>query len=463
MVNVMNILEKYIEMSENSNVFNKYYKCGKKNYGNMFMFKNTNYRTILTFESSYKKFKKVNGINRSDWEKNELYNQEKDKHRTVRMLGTKLFSKNERIFYKTEKGNVLEKIIINEEKFSQSEKWILIYFLILDSYFNNKANYIKSVTNYFFENFITSGMLEEDIEEELKKIILVQDKEIKDLIRYKYLYMDTFKFVYNGYDFLNDYISSSKEQKDQLYIYIENNLKNKNSCCIISKKYASNGNYTKDTLIDNAKLLFMTIILKNNKISFKEFVKNLVERYSNIEKNIDTGKILNFIFKNRDVFEIIYYNIFEIDYLGLETNYTVEGEIEESKIDDTSTKNSNILKRTSAILKKKAKERSDYKCELEKICGCDNFYFTSKETNQNYLEIHHFIPREFSNDFERSIEIIDNYITLCPRCHRMIHLATDRERKTLINYIYDNRSKRLEEKGLKITKKEIIRYYNIER
>ena len=89
-------------------------------------------------------------------------------------------------------------------------------------------------------------------------------------------------------------------------------------------------------------------------------------------------------------------------------------------------------------------------------------YFTSKEENQNYLEIHHLVPREFSYEFDTSIEFVDNYIPLCPHCHRMLHLAVDRERKGCITYIYNQRKNRLKSCGLDIDLKELFEYYDID-
>ena len=459
----MRLLEKYKNISSKEEIFNKYYKCGEKSLGNMYFFKNTNFRYMSTFEENYNIFKKIDGIDRSEWTKNPSYKQENDKHRTVRMFGTKLFSKNERVYYKTEKGNIMEEISDNNEKFSDEEKWLLIYLLILDSYFDNKANYITERSHFVIENIIASGYEEETIESKIKEIILLKEEKKAEIAGYDYLYMDTFfQPLENELDFLSEYCNASEEEKKELHNYVKQNLKNNNPICIISKKFETSGNYDKKMLIENAKTLFMnkSIYGKEN-VSFKEFVINVINRYSEIEK-INKGKVINFIFRNKDVFEIIYYNVYNIDYLGIRNFSEADGEITEEKIDDTSIKNIEKLKRISTILKKKAKERTGYKCELEDLCGCNNFYFTSKETKHNYLEIHHFIPREFNNEFEKSIEVIENYIALCPRCHRMIHLAVDRERKTLIKAIYSKRQESLKQKGLIVSIEEIEEFYNIE-
>ena len=110
--------------------------------------------------------------------------------------------------------------------------------------------------------------------------------------------------------------------------------------------------------------------------------------------------------------------------------------------------------------KKIAREKSHYTCELENYKGCR--YFTSKTTNHNYVEVHHFVPREFRNNFENSVDVLANYITLCPHCHRLIHLATDRERIDVIRYIYNQRKDRLKNCGIEVEFEDLLSFYNVE-
>lgn len=463
----MNLLEKYKKMSKDKEIFNKYYKCANKPkiYGNMFYFRQTTFRNLMDFKKSYDKFKEVDGIDRREWKKSKSYGQHLDKHRTVRMFGSKLFSKNERVYYKTQKGLVMDKIIENKQKFSEKEEWFLVYLLILDSYFNGKINYILDQTKYVFENFIASGITEENIIVAIKDILTRKINRKIELVDYKYLYMDTFYRPYkNKCDFLSLYNDAKDEEKQELHQYIKDNLSNKRTNCIISKKYEDRGNYTINMVVDNARILFMTnYINKMSNISFEEFITSIAQKYKEIE-TIDAKKVINFVLENKDVFEIIYFNIFEIDYLeiGKPEVETEEETIQEEKIDDTSTKNIEELRRVSNILKKKAKERAGYRCELESLSHCNRFYFTSKKSKRNFLVAHHFVPREFSNEFEKSIEVIENYISLCPRCHAMIHSAEDRERRPLIHFIYSQRHQKLKDKGLGVSLEEIEKFYRIE-
>ncbi len=119
-----------------------------------------------------------------------------------------------------------------------------------------------------------------------------------------------------------------------------------------------------------------------------------------------------------------------------------------------------LFKNYIAMRKKIAREKFNYTCELEMLNGCR--YFTSKTTKHNYIEVHHFIPREFRNNFENSVDVLANYITLCPHCHRMIHLATDRERVNIIRYIYNQRKDRLKNCGIEVEFEDLLNFYNVE-
>ncbi|WP_425463706.1 HNH endonuclease [Methanocalculus natronophilus] len=77
------------------------------------------------------------------------------------------------------------------------------------------------------------------------------------------------------------------------------------------------------------------------------------------------------------------------------------------------------------------------------------------------MEIHHLVPREFSNEFQHSIEIIDNYVALCPHCHKMLHYANDRERYSALKYLFNKREVKLKNKDISLTVNEIKSYYNV--
>ncbi len=466
----MKLLELYKKMSEDKDAFEKYRKTGKENYGKMFGFLSTNYRYLKTFEKDYHIFKEIDGIDRELWEKYEKNGQDKYKQYVVNMINTKFFYKNERVYYTTEKGKVIESLSDSKYNFSKEEKWLIIFLLISNSTFENTSCYPFEEAKKVFEKIIASGLEEEKFIFLIKKFLLEtkNHRNLAKIFDYDYTYLDSFYKIYKEYDFLNIYLSSTKEEKEKLYDYIKQNKENKKYNCILSMKYKPGGVYDKEMLRTNAKILYLVNkVLNSEVVDFNAFVDVLIDSYKEIE-SIDEGKIRQFIYGNKSfksVFEVIYFEIFEIDYLDFDSNkedlIKTKEELEEvEKLDDTTALSVEKIRRISTILKKQAKERTNYKCELEEINMCK--YFTSKDTNRNYLEVHHFIPREFSNNYERTIEVIENYISLCPSCHRLIHNGTDRERIKVINYLFNKRKDLLERKGLLIDIKTIEQYYKID-
>mgnify|MGYP003311030595 CR=1 FL=1 len=161
----------------------------------------------------------------------------------------------------------------------------------------------------------------------------------------------------------------------------------------------------------------------------------------------------------------IYGNQFdEEDEINKDETDTEEQQTEENppatQVDTTTSISRQLLRHTRAILKRMTKDRAQHKCELEVLNTCK--YFTSKEDNNNYLEIHHLIPWAFSNDFENSLEHIDNYVALCPSCHMLLHHGTDRERKQALTYLFNQRKDKLKSAGLEITLERLFEYYQIE-
>ena len=79
----------------------------------------------------------------------------------------------------------------------------------------------------------------------------------------------------------------------------------------------------------------------------------------------------------------------------------------------------------SNVIPKKAIILAKYKCEYDDT----HMYFTAKTTGENYVEAHHLVPMEFQNQFEKSLDVEANIISLCPLCHKKVHHATFDEKE----------------------------------
>ncbi len=482
----------YKNMCSDFSFLVNYSETGQGKDGRIFVFQNTNYRYLWSFLKNYKKFKEgADGIDRSSWKINLHHGQELLKQHSVNMIKSRFFSKNERTYYSTRKGETLENI---PQEFNDEEKWIIIYFLLVDSYFNNVPNYILKRTEEILGDLLVYTNSMNKIIDIIKDFILcAKNKNIEELFSHDYIYFDTFHKPFKSYDFLSFYMNSSKNEKEELYEFIIMNYKtikellrkskNKdefiasnaksilinNKDDVIAKKYQPSGVFDKKMLVDNAKILYLSNFINNNTFrDFRDYTNKVIDCFCEIEE-IEKGKICQFIFNNnyKDIFEMCYINIFNPDYFDTVTlpdNLTMT---EEEKIINKAQKTSiiediEVITKVSSILKRKALERANYKCELEDYCDCSSHYFTNKKTGKNYVELHHLIPREFSNDFEKSIEQIENYISLCPRCHRFIHFAVDRERKAALHNLYKKRIGSLKLKGIYIEETQLKSYYRIE-
>lgn len=491
----MALKDTYKKMCYDYDFVSQYGETGVGKYGKIFIFQNTNYRILLSFLKNYKTFKDgADGVDRSSWEINANHGQEKLKQHTINMIKSKFFSKNERVYYKTRKGDVLENL---PDTFTDQEKWIIIYLLLIDAYFDNLPNYILKRTADIYEDFLVYKQPKENITKMIKEFIInTKDLKIEEIFKQEYIFFDTFYKPYytenKEYDFLSYYINSSNEEKEELYKFIIDNyndyknltskLDNPNEYIsntarehlmnfpydVFSQKYKPSGSFNKNMLLDNAKIIYISnFINENNFRDFRDFIHNVIELYSQIEE-IDKGKVYQFIFKEyKDIFEMSYINVFNPDYFdSIEIAEGLTSEAEDNIIsnaqDTTIIEDIEEIRIVSSVLKRKALERANYKCELEDFCDCSSHYFTNKKTGKNYVELHHLIPREFSNDFDKSIEQIENYVSLCPRCHRYIHFAMDRERKMALHHLYSKRIGSLNLKGINIEEKQLKAYYRIE-
>lgn len=460
----------YIDKNSIQDWKQKYSSAGQKVI--MYKFKGTNGRYLNSYEHKFKEFESVEGLPRDKWPRYEDNNQLIHKQYTVSMIETKLFYKEKNIYYKTEKGKVYKKYLSLD--MNTDEKWLINYLLLMDATITNRENYLINRSLELYNVFVTNT--DKNFTDNACKILFnnrnsFNGSKIKDIVKYDYLYLNSF---YLEPEFLKLYFNSSENDRKEFQEYIYNNWIQKNSNCCISQKYNST-NYSVPELIDDLKIFMFSLeIGKLKYVDFEKTINEIIQIY-HMDYMINTEKVLNFIFSNRNIFEPILMNVYNVEdiedvedselestidlkLLGVDTNKLEDRP--EPRIDDTTIEGKKELRSIFAMRKKIAREKSKYRCELEDYKGCK--YFTSKSTGKNYVEVHHFVPREFRNNFENSVDVLANYITLCPHCHRMIHLATDRERIDIIRYIYSLRKERLNKCGLDISLKDLLNFYNIE-
>ena len=92
-------------------------------------------------------------------------------------------------------------------------------------------------------------------------------------------------------------------------------------------------------------------------------------------------------------------------------------------------------------------------CEL----NCKNELFIRRKGDYYYTEGHHLIPLKYQNDFEHSLDVEANIVSLCPNCHRQLHYGLENEDK--LKMLFDKRIERLNRCEINISFEELLRMY----
>ncbi len=127
------------------------------------------------------------------------------------------------------------------------------------------------------------------------------------------------------------------------------------------------------------------------------------------------------------------------------------------RLENLSIDDDDEIVHSSQNIKELAKRNSDFKCEfdfLHKTC-------IAKSNKKSYVEAHHLIPFSERSKFNLSIDILENIVSLCPNCHRKIHLAEDSERLDLLGKIFNERSEKLNKAGILINEDDLFGFYKI--
>lgn len=463
----MSLLETYKEKNTNADWFTDHSSLGKGSSGRMFEYINTNFRTQATFTTDFLKFLEIENLPRDQWPRQGNHGQEVHKQHVTNLIQSKLFKKDaNELFSRTSKGLLYTDFI--DLELTEDDKWFINYLFLLNGYYLNRKNYIiyrvqEDLLGYFLS---TEGLTKEILTNEAKK--LLQTTSLAEALRSPFFYFHSF---YNDSDFLTCYLRAPEHEKEELAAYIEENLATSNFQCCISKKYQSSGNFNRVMLSDETRVFLLTLLFLDSKKAELDTYKIFFESFDKNISNLTKETVLTYLYTNRSIFDPIFEDILELEDERMSEDSFVESiqisrmddaDIAEDYIDETSEAGRQRIKAIYNLRKRQARMLSGYTCALEIINNCSPVYFTAKTSGKNYLELHHFIPREFRNDFAHSIEVLANYITLCPRCHRQIHLAVDRERKHLINSLFQERSARLELVGLNLDLKKIYEYYKID-
>lgn len=470
MSDILDINKYYDGQCLNPTWYNNYYQCGEVGDGSVFKCFSTNYRNLSSFEYYFEAFKKYIKVPRGSWDKKDTTGQEVAKQYVVNLVESFLYysSRNqygELVYDMTSRGKDFQKML--DADFSFNEKKLLVFLFLVNSSFKKTPRYILKRAQTVWDIWLKNGLKVDYLKQSIITFVKeqVDNKKVEEIFSYDILWLLSF---YTDSDFIGLYKIANQSEKEVLFDKAVNAYRAKNTKNVLAWKF-KNTNLQKPALIDTLVMLYVSnsiFEMVSLRTDYMTFYENIVNDFS-LMLPVDKSKVIDFIKNNESVFSIIYQNAISeeddfteyyiLPYRQQESIAVVPTE----KIDTTSQEGVEKLEVVRQVLKKLAKEKSEYRCALEDFNNCT--YFTSKEDNHNYLEIHHLIPREFSYDFEDTIEFVENYVPLCPNCHRMIHKAVDRERTGIITYLFNQRIKELQAHNINVDIKTLYKYYKIER
>ena len=102
-----------------------------------------------------------------------------------------------------------------------------------------------------------------------------------------------------------------------------------------------------------------------------------------------------------------------------------------------------------------ALEHAGHKCENDET----HFTFISAKSGLQFVEAHHLIPMEFQDEFDVSIDVPENIISLCPNCHRAFHNSEEAKKKELVLKFYEKRVTSLKSREIVVKPEIILSYY----
>jgi len=67
---------------------------------------------------------------------------------------------------------------------------------------------------------------------------------------------------------------------------------------------------------------------------------------------------------------------------------------------------------------------------------------------------------KFQDEFDNSIDVAANIISVCPVCHRKLHSAGLEDKKDMLLTLLEVRKKRLIDVKVKITDRQLLEFYS---
>lgn len=96
----------------------------------------------------------------------------------------------------------------------------------------------------------------------------------------------------------------------------------------------------------------------------------------------------------------------------------------------------------------------NYKCQINKT----HHSFLSS-SGKPYMEKHHLISMKYYEEYENDLDDINNIVSLCPNCHRQIHLGEKTDITKMLKILWKQQDKKLRKSNLGISLSDLYGKY----
>lgn len=130
-------------------------------------------------------------------------------------------------------------------------------------------------------------------------------------------------------------------------------------------------------------------------------------------------------------------------------------------VDEVQDKPNHRTVKNQKLWSRNSKYASDAVIYADYLCEFDNQHqhFISKYSQKNYVEAHHLIPMKYQEQFQCSLDVHANIVSLCMVCHKKLHYGLFNEKKEILDKLFRSRRNRFIKSGIDISNTKLYSYY----
>jgi len=201
-------------------------------------------------------------------------------------------------------------------------------------------------------------------------------------------------------------------------------------------------------------------------ISDTVFIDTILNNQEFQKKNARGNRMYSTALKHFKKYMEFYYKEYHIELLKEEVDYekNIVRNIIKEKVKIVDRKKGRPTYKTinnKKIWNRNPRYASEVVADAKNLCEFDNEhrYFISKFNQKNYVEAHHLIPMKYQDQFDCSLDVHANIVSICLVCHKKIHYGLFEDKKEILDKLFNSRRERLKASGIEVAIDEVYSYY----